>query len=245
MPKTKWSHLDTDDERLPEGMTREKYDADTQTYTYRDKDGSIWEGPAGNRYGELRCISSTAPHRPPDPGVAGEQPSRHDSHHSNDNDPEELFFNCVTEPKKARLHHSEQHAGVGVGGSKPLPSLPPDVDNEKEDNVHQQQQQELKRSGTLGSKIARAFSRRAAAGGGGRSRESTGNSRLEDHGVHATEMEKSGSSKWSGWWPGQEKPKPRAKSMSDAVGGGGTEGKSATRRGTATATTFDEILDGR
>ncbi|KAH6849661.1 hypothetical protein B0I37DRAFT_369511 [Chaetomium sp. MPI-CAGE-AT-0009] len=49
----RWSHLDTDEERLPEGMTRIGYDADTQVYTYRDTDGSHWEGAPGVQYGKL------------------------------------------------------------------------------------------------------------------------------------------------------------------------------------------------
>ena len=34
-------------------MQRVGYDADTQTYTYRDQDGSYWEGDPGARYGLL------------------------------------------------------------------------------------------------------------------------------------------------------------------------------------------------
>ncbi|KAI0377132.1 hypothetical protein F5Y04DRAFT_191714 [Hypomontagnella monticulosa] len=53
----RWSYLDEDDYRLPEGMTRIGYDADDQTYTFRDTDGSIWESAPGNRYGQLSRIS--------------------------------------------------------------------------------------------------------------------------------------------------------------------------------------------
>jgi hypothetical protein len=55
-----FAHYDTDDERLPEGMQRIGYDADTETYTYRDADGNIWEGPPGNPYGHLTKISGPA-----------------------------------------------------------------------------------------------------------------------------------------------------------------------------------------
>jgi hypothetical protein len=34
-------------------MKRVGYDADTQVYTYRDQDGSLWEGSPGQRYGVL------------------------------------------------------------------------------------------------------------------------------------------------------------------------------------------------
>ncbi|KAI5460463.1 hypothetical protein BGZ63DRAFT_404932 [Mariannaea sp. PMI_226] len=54
---TRFSHYDTDEERLPEGMTRVGYDADTQVYTFRDVDGSYWESAPGCQYGELRKVS--------------------------------------------------------------------------------------------------------------------------------------------------------------------------------------------
>ena len=54
----RWSYLDSDEERLPAGMVRVGYDADTQTYTYRDRNGTYWTGAPGARYGELRRISS-------------------------------------------------------------------------------------------------------------------------------------------------------------------------------------------
>jgi len=50
----KWSQYDTDAERLPAGMRRIGYDADTQTYTYGDADGSVWQGAPGARYGTVR-----------------------------------------------------------------------------------------------------------------------------------------------------------------------------------------------
>ncbi|CAK3844153.1 Hypothetical predicted protein [Lecanosticta acicola] len=58
--------LDSDEQRLPEGMQRVGYDADTQTYTYRDSDGSYWEGEEGNRYGTLhRAGTRSSPNQPP------------------------------------------------------------------------------------------------------------------------------------------------------------------------------------
>ncbi|KAK5636667.1 hypothetical protein RRF57_012379 [Xylaria bambusicola] len=56
----RWSQLDTDEERLPEGMKRIGYDADSQKYTFRDADGSIWESASGNRYGPLRRVTTNA-----------------------------------------------------------------------------------------------------------------------------------------------------------------------------------------
>ncbi|KAH6636037.1 hypothetical protein F5144DRAFT_163459 [Chaetomium tenue] len=57
----RWSHLDTDEERLPDGMTRVGYDGDTQVYTYQDSDGSYWEGAPGVKYGRLYRVQQSAP----------------------------------------------------------------------------------------------------------------------------------------------------------------------------------------
>jgi len=38
-------------------MTRIGYDSDTGRYRFQDKDGSIWEGPEGAEYGEMRKVS--------------------------------------------------------------------------------------------------------------------------------------------------------------------------------------------
>lgn len=62
---SRYAEYDTDDERLPEGMQRVHYDADTQVYTFRDANGSLWEGPPGSRYGHLTKVSD-APKPPQD-----------------------------------------------------------------------------------------------------------------------------------------------------------------------------------
>ncbi|TRM70464.1 hypothetical protein BD626DRAFT_423313 [Schizophyllum amplum] len=49
----RWSQYHEDSHRLPEGMTRIGYDADTQRYQFRDSDGSVWQGPEGAEYGEM------------------------------------------------------------------------------------------------------------------------------------------------------------------------------------------------
>lgn len=58
-------HYDDDQDRLPDGMVRVGYDADTQVYTFRDTDGSLWEGPPGCEYGHLTKVAN-AP-KPPAP----------------------------------------------------------------------------------------------------------------------------------------------------------------------------------
>lgn len=54
---SRFSRYDTDEERLPDGMTRVGYDADTQVYTFQDADGSLWESAPGNEYGQLTRVS--------------------------------------------------------------------------------------------------------------------------------------------------------------------------------------------
>ncbi|KAH7402244.1 hypothetical protein DE146DRAFT_460006 [Phaeosphaeria sp. MPI-PUGE-AT-0046c] len=53
-------NADQDQSRLPEGMERVGYDADTERYTFRDADGSLWESAPGSRYGQLRPMGQRA-----------------------------------------------------------------------------------------------------------------------------------------------------------------------------------------
>jgi len=53
---SRFAQYDSDSERLPDGMTRVGYDADTQRYQYQDADGSYWEGPPGSQHGRLRRV---------------------------------------------------------------------------------------------------------------------------------------------------------------------------------------------
>jgi len=66
---SRWSELDTDAEHLPHGVECIGYDADTQVYTFRDTDGSLWEGAPGCRYGAMHQVSgpSTTAARPLSP----------------------------------------------------------------------------------------------------------------------------------------------------------------------------------
>jgi len=62
----RWTQYDEDDYRLPEGMERIGYDADTMRYCFRDRDGSLWKGAEGAEFGEMnrvdRLPSSVAPY---------------------------------------------------------------------------------------------------------------------------------------------------------------------------------------
>ncbi|KAK1831517.1 hypothetical protein QBC39DRAFT_382388 [Podospora conica] len=70
---SRFAHLDTDAERLPPGMQRVAYDADTQTYHYTDNSagggGAHYVGAPGARYGSLRRVPV------PDQRDANSQPS--------------------------------------------------------------------------------------------------------------------------------------------------------------------------
>lgn len=50
-----------DEYRLPHGMKRVGYDADTQKYTFEDENGDLWEGPEGAEYGEMTKGASGPP----------------------------------------------------------------------------------------------------------------------------------------------------------------------------------------
>ncbi|KAL7785887.1 hypothetical protein V8C37DRAFT_393356 [Trichoderma ceciliae] len=55
---SRYSRRDADEERLPEGMSRVGYDADTEVYTFQDADGSYWESAPGSQYGRLTRVGS-------------------------------------------------------------------------------------------------------------------------------------------------------------------------------------------
>ncbi|KAF8633586.1 hypothetical protein AX15_001379 [Amanita polypyramis BW_CC] len=57
----RWTQYDEDEYNLPEGMKRIGYDADTECYYFKDKDGSIWRGTPGARYSEMTRVSSPRP----------------------------------------------------------------------------------------------------------------------------------------------------------------------------------------
>ncbi|KAI0779010.1 hypothetical protein BD413DRAFT_513580 [Trametes elegans] len=52
----RWTQYDEDSYRLPEGMKRVGYDSDTGRYHFRGQDGSLWEGPQGAQFGEMRRV---------------------------------------------------------------------------------------------------------------------------------------------------------------------------------------------
>ncbi|KAF9479404.1 hypothetical protein BDN70DRAFT_691635 [Pholiota conissans] len=53
----RWTQYDEDDYRLPEGMKRIGYDADSGRYYFRDTDGSLWKGPQGAEFGQMTRVN--------------------------------------------------------------------------------------------------------------------------------------------------------------------------------------------
>ncbi|KAK4123106.1 hypothetical protein N657DRAFT_645831 [Parathielavia appendiculata] len=143
----KWSDLDGDEGRLPEGMTRVGYDADTQVYTYRDSDGSYWEGAPGCRYGRLHRVKSATPPLPsvhiPDDVEGDEQPYILHDHDDDsdldgggdtlldDDDEKEDIRTTLASPDRAKLHNTSPLPHHHLVPAKTLADLPPtDADSE-------------------------------------------------------------------------------------------------------------------
>jgi len=55
----RWTQFEEDAYRLPEGMRRIGYDADTKVYTFRDREGNVYQGEPGANYGNLTPVSNT------------------------------------------------------------------------------------------------------------------------------------------------------------------------------------------
>ncbi|KIM69911.1 carbohydrate-binding module family 50 protein [Scleroderma citrinum Foug A] len=53
----RWTQYDEDDYRLPEGVKRIGYDADSGRYYFRDREGLLFKGPEGSEFGELVQVS--------------------------------------------------------------------------------------------------------------------------------------------------------------------------------------------
>lgn len=70
MSANRWSSYDTDSYRLPAGMVRSGYDADSQTYFFRDSSGQEYKSASGSEYGRLekgKWASAMTNLQPPTP----------------------------------------------------------------------------------------------------------------------------------------------------------------------------------
>ena len=55
----RWTRYEEEAQRLPEGMKRIAYDADTRIYTFRDRDGKLYRSAPGEEYGRLVPVVDT------------------------------------------------------------------------------------------------------------------------------------------------------------------------------------------
>jgi len=58
----RWTQFDEDSSRLPEGVTRVAYDADTHRYTFRTDNGELLIGRPGEVYGKMSPLSDSIGH---------------------------------------------------------------------------------------------------------------------------------------------------------------------------------------
>ncbi|KDR85847.1 hypothetical protein GALMADRAFT_132490 [Galerina marginata CBS 339.88] len=57
----RWTQYDEDEYRLPAGMQRIGYDADSGRHYFRDAARAVWQGPVGAQFGEMTRVSSVPP----------------------------------------------------------------------------------------------------------------------------------------------------------------------------------------
>ncbi|KAK7042243.1 hypothetical protein R3P38DRAFT_2889329 [Favolaschia claudopus] len=56
----RWTQCNEDSTRLPEGVTRIGYDADTARYSFCDREGNLYLGPPHEDYGSLTLVGKTS-----------------------------------------------------------------------------------------------------------------------------------------------------------------------------------------
>jgi hypothetical protein len=182
-------------------MTRVGYDADTQIYTYRDSDGSYWEGAPGVRYGKLHRVQ---PEAPPLPSITLDSEGEYDDDDWHDSDSDDLLDEKshnfsekdnvpgLTRPDKAKIHRQALPAGLPVNKTLPRPDDDADVLSLSGTTVRgsicttatsfsdianpregSQNGSGLKRSGTL-SRLARFLSSASSSSSSSRREESAG-----------------------------------------------------------------------
>lgn len=249
----RWSHLDTDEERLPEGMTRVGYDADTQIYTYRDSDGSHWEGAPGSQYGKLHRVSQAE--APPLPSVhisddieGDEQPYvLHDpfADDDDDHDSEKTYGEktpSLAEPRRAKVNYTSLHSASHQRAGHRLPSsLSEDEDDARlsgDDEKHKVQVKEKEhtnKAGDLGNRRVRdRQGQEPPLRPLGRSGTLSRIARYFSRGSEGSTPSGAGTDK--------DSRLSRASTLRDTSSARSRQGATTGRR---RATTFDEILDGR
>ncbi|KIK07097.1 hypothetical protein K443DRAFT_88029 [Laccaria amethystina LaAM-08-1] len=115
----RWTQYDEDEARLPEGMQRIGYDADSSRYTFRDKEGNIYQSAPRAEYGILTPVSDPVAEvlksRPQAFATNGKQKSR--SHSLSPVDQPPKTFHDFLPPNTLTSASSSE-------SKKPLPTLP-------------------------------------------------------------------------------------------------------------------------
>ncbi|KAI3401947.1 hypothetical protein diail_6507 [Diaporthe ilicicola] len=151
------SGCDTDGGSLPEGMTRIGYDADTETYTFISKDGSIWEGSPGNRYGtitkvchaprklsddsrmKMESLASSSPAQPDDPTGEPASPGAQKHTDGRRRSASRVLLRCISKVTSSLRPRSGSQAS---STAEPSPdALSPDVEDFLFSHIRGQQNQ--------------------------------------------------------------------------------------------------------
>ena len=93
----RWTQYDEDEYRLPEGMKRIGYDADSGRYFFRDRSGAIWQGAEGAEFSEMTKVSGPTHNANDDDVEAAPSPARPDGYQPLNHDPQTY---TITSPYK-------------------------------------------------------------------------------------------------------------------------------------------------
>ncbi|KAF7371133.1 hypothetical protein MSAN_00748600 [Mycena sanguinolenta] len=118
----RWTQYNEDSTRLPEGMKRIGYDADTARYTFCDREGNIYMGPAHEEYGLLSLVRKSGRSRPASPTddrFASDQCSLPDTSESDSELSESEL--SVSVPTPAKTFHDLLPPHL-IASPSPLPS---------------------------------------------------------------------------------------------------------------------------
>jgi len=78
----RWTQYDEDAYRLPEGMKRIGYDADSGHYFFRDRHGDVWQGAEGAEFSEMTKVSTRSTHPASDDDLEAAPRTRSDGYHT-------------------------------------------------------------------------------------------------------------------------------------------------------------------
>ncbi|KAJ7050416.1 hypothetical protein C8F01DRAFT_1179084 [Mycena amicta] len=125
----RWTQYDEDVYRLPEGMVRTGYDADTGQYYYKTTHGASYVGQPGAQYGVLRPTGSQQPPEPvmDDPEVQQKSSSKRRASAASAFRSLRRSLSTVRYPSRWRRDHDDEAANNDVDDEPVLVSRPPSV----------------------------------------------------------------------------------------------------------------------